>query len=148
MNPDLGPSSSPGTDINKALDGNQSLTSACSSSPHLFRYASDTGHETFCLSPIQNHTFAHHKSALWWQMPQRCWVGLGFLFTLGFPQACTWVSLSPLVCHGTGQNHASSSQRDHNSDQPPGTSGGSWLVQRCCGNPLEGLYTQILYAFI
>lgn len=104
-----------------------------------------TGHGTFCLSPTQNQAFAHHKSV--GQTPARCWVGLCFLLTPGFPQACTWVPLSHLVCQGTGQNHASSSQRD-NSSQPPGASGGSWLVRRCCGNPLEGLYTQILYAFI
>lgn len=146
MNLDLGPSSSPGPAIIKALDGNQSLTPTCSSSLSPLQICHCPQDMTHSLS----HTkpgIAHHKSGC---RPDaaRCRVGLCFLLTPGVPQACTWVPLSHLVCQGTGQNHASSSQRDHNSSKLPGASGGSWLARRCCGNPLEGLYTQILYTFI
>lgn len=50
------------------------------------------------------------------------------------PQACLWVSLSLLECHGPGWDYASSFQRGHNSTQLPDIWcwSGSWLVRRYC----------------
>lgn len=70
------------------------------------------------LSLIPDHTFAY-QSSTHLSGAARCQVGPCFLLgAQGRPyQACVWVSLSHSIRHGTGQDHASLSERDHNSAQ-------------------------------
>lgn len=122
MNPDLGPSNIPDPDITMALGKNK----ATHRSPLLPSF-----HRTWTILSLSlPHTtayiyiFAHHSSARL-SGATRCQVGLCSLLRtlerLSQTVSCMWVSLSLSVCHGAGQDHASSSQKDHNSAQPPGT---------------------------
>lgn len=131
--------SSPGSDITMTWGSNQAtylillLTSFFSSDVPL-------SYEPFCVS------LPYHTTHLLTIIMTVCLVpqgaGLTHVFSsepgVDHTQACLCVSLSCSVYYSAGQDHTSSSQADHNSDQlqVPWIWVGSWLVQRCCWSPL------------
>lgn len=139
--PGNGPQQQPGPGNTMALSGNK----ATNISPLLTSFSSSDvplsiGNEPFHLSLTQ-HTFAQHNSTRL-PSPTKCRVLACFLLRAWGrgPQACRWVSLSRSACHGTGQDHASSSQGYYNRAQLSRLLvGAEMLLESSCGLDLETL---------